>query len=145
MREKTIVKSPTNDDKVICWKKLWTKVELITLKRTNIMKLIIVMEAKWINPPAITFMYSPVYVKCFVNISAEEAENGLLLNRCVRITKVIGPHKYMNLWWSINMVHWSIVFFTVHIRLLDLWLSDRRLQRHTLSAWWPGILRCRSN
>lgn len=108
-----IVLIPTYDDKLMCWKRLWTPVEFMTLNSTNIIKLIIVIEAKWIKPPAITFMYSSVYVKFLVKISADEDEKGLLLSKCVKMTKVIGPHKYINLTLVTKFIHWSIVLFAI--------------------------------
>lgn len=55
--ENIIVLIPTNDDNVMCWKKLCTPVELMALNRTNITKLIIVIEIKWISPPAMESTY----------------------------------------------------------------------------------------
>lgn len=62
-------------------------------------KLIIDIDNRCIAPPARTSMYCVTYcfVMLFVNMSADEEENGLLLNKCVRIIKVIGPQMYMNL------------------------------------------------
>ena len=44
--ENTIVLNPTYDDNVMCWNKLCTAVAPKTLNRTNITKLMMVMDKK---------------------------------------------------------------------------------------------------
>ncbi len=54
--DKIIDIKPTYEANAACWNQLCTPVDPKTLNSTNITKLIMLIEIKWIKPPVTTFI-----------------------------------------------------------------------------------------